>query len=73
MDDRYNAEDTAGNSVAMSSSTQTALSSASYQGATSVTINIYAEGPIVGDGGMRQFAQMIREEFDALNYYGVSA
>lgn len=50
-----------------------AISSASYRGATNVTINIYAEGPIVGDGGMREFAQMIREEFDALNYYGVSA
>lgn len=54
-------------------STQTAVSSAAYRGATSVTINIYAEGPLVGDGGMRQFAQMIREEFDALNYYGVTA
>ena len=54
-------------------STETALSSASYRGATSVTINIYAEGPIVGDGGMRQFAQMIRDEFDALDYYGVGA
>ena len=53
--------------------TNTAISSASYRGATSVTINIYAQGPIVGDGGMRQFAQMIREEFDALDYYGVTA
>lgn len=56
-----------------SASMSQALSSASYRGATSVTINIYAEAPIVGDGGMRQFAQMIREEFDALNYYGVTA
>ena len=52
---------------------QQAIASASYRGATNVTINIYAEGPFVGDGGMRQFAQMIREEFDALDYYGVSA
>ena len=51
--------------------TQQAVASASYRGATSVTINIYAEGPIVGDGGMRQFASMIREEFEALDYYGV--
>jgi hypothetical protein len=55
------------------SSTQTALSSAAYRGATNVTINIYANGPFVGDNGMRDFAKMIREEFDALDYYGVSA
>ena len=73
MDARYNGIDTARDSVAMSSATQTAVSSASYRGATSVTINIYQEGPVVGDGGMREFAQMIREEFEALNYYGVSA
>lgn len=65
--------DTAASGVSMDASTQTAISSADYRGATSVTINIYAEGPIVGDGGMRQFAQMLREEFDALNYYGVTA
>lgn len=54
-------------------STQTAVQSAQYRGATSVTINVYAEGPFVGDNGMRQFARMIRDEFDALNYYGVGA
>ena len=68
-----NGIDNAGELGVNGTSTQTAVSSASYRGATSVTINIYAEGPIVGDGGMREFAQMIREEFDALNYYGVSA
>lgn len=54
-------------------STGTAVSSASYRGATSVTINIYPSGPIVGEGGMREFARMIRDEFDALDYYGVTA
>ena len=44
-----------------------------YRGATSVTINIYQEAPVVGDNGMRQFAQMIRDEFEALDYYGVTA
>ena len=53
--------------------TETAVSSASYRGATSVTINIYPSGPIVGEGGMREFARMIRDEFDALDYYGVTA
>ena len=56
----------------MDSATETAISSASYRGATQVTINIYAEGPFVGDGGMREFARMIRDEFDALSYYGVT-
>ena len=59
--------------TAGSVSTETAVSSASYRGATQVTINIYQNGPVVGDGGMREFARMIRDEFDALNYYGVSA
>ena len=58
-------------STAGSASTQTAVSSAGYQGATHVTINIYQEAPIVGDGGMRAFARMIRDEFDQLSYYGV--
>ena len=53
--------------------TETALSSASYRGATQVTINIYQNGPVVGDGGMREFARMIRDEFEALDYYGVTA
>ena len=53
-------------------STQTAVSSASYQGATQVTITIYQEAPVVGDGGMKQFAQMIRDEFTNLDYYGVT-
>lgn len=57
---------------ANSSSTGTAVASAQYRGATSVTINIYQEAPVVGDNGMRQFAQMIRDEFNALDYYGVT-
>ena len=60
-------------SGADSVSTSNAISSAGYRGATQVTINIYQEAPVVGDGGMREFAQMIKEEFDNLNYYGVTA
>ena len=52
--------------------TQTAISSASYRGATSVTINLYQQAPVVGDNGMRQFAAMIRDEFEAMDYYGVT-
>ena len=54
-------------------STRTSISSAGYQGATQVTINIYQQAPVVGDGGMRAFAAMIKNEFDALSYYGVTA
>lgn len=53
-------------------SSSTALSSAAYQGGTHITINIYQQAPVVGDGGMRAFAQMIRNEFDELEYYGVT-
>ena len=53
-------------------STQTAVSSVSYQGATQVTINIYQEAPVVGEKGMRQFVQMVREAFTELDYYGVT-
>lgn len=53
-------------------STSTAVGGAGYQGATQVTINIYQQAPVVGNGGMRAFAQMIRSEFDQLDYYGVT-
>lgn len=62
-----------GVSAVDAASTGQAIASASYRGATSVTINIYATGPFVGENGMRDFARMIREEFDALDYYGVTA
>ncbi len=57
--------------VSDSVATSTAVSSAGYQGATQVTINIYQQAPVVGNGGMRAFAQMIRDEFDQLNYYSM--
>ena len=47
----------------------TAAQSAQYR-SQSITINIYQQAPVVGDGGMRQFAAMIRAEFEALAYYG---
>ena len=53
-------------------SASTAIGSASYRGATSVTINIYQQAPVVGDGGMKTFARMIRREFEELDYYGVT-
>jgi len=68
IDSFSNQDTTATDSVG----TNTAVSSAGYQGATQVTINIYQQAPIVGDGGMRAFAMMIKNEFEELNYYGVS-
>jgi len=53
-------------------STSTAVGNAGYQGATQVTINIYQQAPVVGTGGMRAFARMIRGEFEQLDYYGVT-
>lgn len=53
-------------------STGTSLASASYQGGTTVTINIWQQAPVVGDGGMAAFARMIRREFEALDHYGVT-
>jgi hypothetical protein len=61
-----------GSTVSDSVSTSTAVSSASYQGATQVTINIYQQAPVVGNNGMRAFAQMIRSEFEQLDYFGVT-
>lgn len=60
-------------STAEGTGTATAVTSAGYQGATQVTINIYQQAPVVGDGGMRTFAAMIKTEFDNLNYFGVTA
>ena len=68
IDSFSNQDNTATDSVA----TNTAVSSAGYQGGTQVTINIYQQAPIVGDGGMRAFAMMIKNQFEELNYYGVS-
>lgn len=58
--------------VTDSVATSTAVSGAAYQGATQVTINIYQQAPVVGDGGMRNFARMILGEFEQLNYYGIT-
>lgn len=56
-------------SSGVSSSTATASASASYR-TQSITINIYQQAPVVGSGGMTEFARMIRGEFLALGYYG---
>jgi hypothetical protein len=55
-------------SSATTTSTTTSTSSATYTGANYVTINIYQQAPVVGDGGMEEFARMIRNEFAELDY-----
>lgn len=70
--DSWDAINNSDNAVSNSVSTGTAVSSASYQGSTQVTINIYQQAPVVGDNGMRSFAQMIRNEFAALDYLGTT-
>lgn len=75
LSDRLNAIDSFSNqdtTATDSVATNTAVSSAGYQGGTQVTINIYQQAPIVGEGGMRAFAMMIKNQFEELNYYGVS-
>ena len=32
-------------------------------------MNIYQNAPVVGEDGMTQFAMMIRDKFEELNYY----
>lgn len=77
INDQLNTVDSIGGGygelVTTGSTTQTAVQNASYAGGTSVTINIYQQAPVVGEGGMLQFAQMIRDSFEQLDYYGISA
>lgn len=63
----------AASNTTAATATGVAVASAGYQGATHITINIYQQAPVVGDGGMRDFARLIRQEFDNLSYYGVTA
>lgn len=52
-------------------STDTAVSNASYTGGSTIHINIYQQAPVVGEDGMNEFAKMIRKEFIELGYYNV--
>lgn len=72
MSGKYAAID-AGADTTYDASAATSVSNASYTGATSVTINIYQQAPVVGTGGMLEFAQLIRDAFEQLDYYSISA
>lgn len=51
-------------------STQTSVKNASYSGGSTFYFNIYQQAPVVGDGGMEEFAKMLKAEFAELAYYG---
>ncbi len=70
---KWSAVDAAFEQSSSGTTTGMSIAQAGYQGATSVTINIYQQAPVVGSNGMREFASMIKDEFDNLNYYGVTA
>ena len=63
----------AGYDTTYDASAQNAVANASYMGATSVTININTYAPVVGSNGMFEFCQMIKDTFDEMAYYAVSA
>ena len=54
-----------------STSTDTAVSNATYTGGSTIHINIYQQSPVVGEDGMSEFAKMIRREFVELGYYNI--
>ena len=69
IDNAFNGQGLGGN--VLDTSTATAVQNATYTGAMSVTINIFQQAPVVGEGGMMEFAQMIRTQFENLAYYSV--
>lgn len=72
MSDKYSVID-AGHDTSYDAAASTSVTNASYSGSTSVTINIYQQAPVVGSNGMFEFCQMIKDTFDEMSYYGVSA
>lgn len=48
-----------------------AITSAQYAGGQYITVNIFQQSPVVGSGGMQEFARMIKNELDEMNYFGV--
>lgn len=54
-----------------SAASSSAITSAQYAGGQYVTVNIYQQSPVVGSDGMQEFARMIKNELDEMNYFGV--
>lgn len=53
-----------------SDTTSTSVRTATYTGANNYYFNIYQQAPVVGDGGMQEFAKIIKKEFAELAYMG---
>ena len=60
-----------GTPASMAVGTQQAVQNASYQGSANVTLNVYVEGNVYGDGGIETLAKQIRAEFLELDRYGI--
>ena len=48
----------------------TGLASAAYSGGTVIHLNVYQQGVVCGDGGIMEFATMIKNELADVAYYG---
>ena len=57
--------------ASMAVGAQQAVQNASYSGSASVTLNVYIEGNVIGDGGMTELAKRIRSEFLELDRYNI--
>lgn len=57
--------------ASMAISAGQAVQNASYQGSSNITLNVYIEGNVYGDGGIETLAKQIRAEFLELDRYGI--
>lgn len=57
--------------ASIATQTQQAVQNASYQGSSNITLNVYIEGNVYGDGGIETLAKQIRAEFLELDRYGI--
>ena len=57
--------------ASMAVGTQQAVQNASYQGSSNITLNVYIEGNVYGDGGMTELAKRLRSEFLELERYNI--
>lgn len=57
--------------ASMAVSAGQAVQNASYQGSSNITLNVYIEGNVYGDGGMTELAKRLRSEFLELERYNI--
>ncbi len=66
----YDVTDWTATNEGQDTSTSTSVKTASYTGSNNYYFSIYQQAPVVGDGGMQEFAKMIKMEFAELAYIG---